>query len=878
MKNKVEDDIKKEVVFGILPVLKKEKIYNFFDAFLVLSGYCIATWSYTQGAYLATLVGFKQLLIGAFLGALLMLAIYQLPVILATRYGIDIWVWLRSVFGKNGVKIVSIIIILINFPWYAVCADLFASSMENLLGLVGVQIELEIIHKLLGIVCIILGTYIAHRGIKTLTWTTRLLVPLLIIIGVVAMSIAITSVPTNVIWNYAPNTTGFENNIIPYILSIEANFAFVITLIGGMAEIPRISKTERGGYWAGVLGQGISGSLFVVIGAVMAIAMQYLTGEMITDPAIMFITLSLPIFAFSALLLVAFANIGTQAVGSYIYGVMLKTSFNKISYKKLIWILALYGTILCLWGKIVEYFGAFLTISACIYAPIAAILFVDFFFIKRQNVSLKSLYGLDKEKKYNFKYGVNIKNLICIVVGILISLAIYNPVTGVIHNKILFYLTPTGAAFIFTGIIYYFVCRFLGAKKIITTPFNRAKTPPKQNLFFMPIIWGWSYIKTKKAGLKIHKIDMKGLKPPFLVLGTHQSFTDFLVTPLAIFPYRANYVSELEGFENYGEWLYRQAGCLGTRKFVNDLSLVKNIKKVIDRKGILVLYPEARYANVGTSTVLPDSLGKLVKLLNVPVVTINMKGNYLQSPIWNLLERKEAKLDTTIKQLLTKEKINELSVEEINAMISKELEYDEYKWQYEQKMEISYSKRAEGLHLPLYKCIECGTEYMMDSNEDRLFCSKCNAIWHMTKYGRLKRNGKEIHIPDWYEWERSAVKQEIDNGEYKLKCRVHVESLPNAINFIDLGEGLLEHDENGFKLVYKDYEQEEEKTLYFSSKSMLSIHTECDYRGKGQCVTLSTLDNTYFLFPLEKEFNNVKIQFATEYLYECKAKMGAKKC
>ncbi len=49
---------------------------------------------------------------------------------------------------------------------------------------------------------------------------------------------------------------------------------------------------------------------------------------------------------------------------------------------------------------------------------------------------------------------------------------------------------------------------------------------------------------------------------------------------------------------------------------------------------------------------------------------------------------------------------------------------------------------------------------------------------------------------------------------------------------------------------------------------MFSIHTEYDYRKKGQCVTVSTLDNTYFLFPLEDGFNATKIQFAVEYLYE----------
>ena len=83
-----------------------------------------------------------------------------------------------------------------------------------------------------------------------------------------------------------------------------------------MGEVPRLTKKENAGFWAGVIGQGVSGSFFVVVGAVMAIAMQYITGEMIDDPTLMLATLSVPALALSSLLLVAFANIGTQAVGS----------------------------------------------------------------------------------------------------------------------------------------------------------------------------------------------------------------------------------------------------------------------------------------------------------------------------------------------------------------------------------------------------------------------------------------------------------------------------------------------------------------------------------------------------------------------------------
>lgn len=416
-------------------------------------------------------------------------------------------------------------------------------------------------------------------------------------------------------------------------------------------------------------------------------------------------------------------------------------------------------------------------------------------------------------------------------------------------------------------------------KKIVTTPFDRNKIPPKQNLLAMMFFWPYCWFVTKKAKLKINKVRMENLKPPYLVLCNHHSFTDFCVTPLTIFPHRANYISELEGFEAFGEWKYRQIGCLGTRKFVNDMALVKNMKRVIDRNGVMVYYPEARYANVGTSSKIPESVGKLSKMLKVPVVVLNMKGNYLQSPIWNTAIRKEVRLEATITQVFTKEELAKASLEEVNRKIQKYLAFDEYKWQYETKQAITYEKRAEGIEAPLYQCPICRSEFQMETEKADIFCKKCGSRWHMTEYGNMEKvdsNQLKLvddkvdfsHIPNWYEWQRKQVIGEIEEGNYLLNMKVHIESLPNAVNFIDLGEGVLRHDENGFALTFTDYGESELKTLKFAPITMFSVHTEYNYRGKGQCITLSTLDNTYFIYPLEDEFNATKIQFATEYLYE----------
>lgn len=407
-------------------------------------------------------------------------------------------------------------------------------------------------------------------------------------------------------------------------------------------------------------------------------------------------------------------------------------------------------------------------------------------------------------------------------------------------------------------------------KKIVTTPFNRYKIPPRQNLFFMPIIWGASWLMTREGHLKIRRNRVKGLKPPFIVVATHQAFMDFFVTPLVLFPRRANYVSELETFEKYGEWLYRQVGCLGTRKFAVDTALVKNIKRVMARGGVLVLYPEARYANVGTSSRLPDSVGKLAKHLDVPVVTLSMRGNYLQSPIWNLKKRSGIPLEATISQLFTCAELRDTSLSDVNRKLREALSYDEYAWQYENKIEIDEPFRAEGLELVLYKCPNCGTEHQMHTSGAELYCKACTSKWTMNVYGKLENGEYErfSHIPDWYEWQRSEVHRDIVEGRYRFEQRVRIESLPNAKNFIDLGEGVLLHDAEGFRLTFRDYGEAEEKTLHFTPKATYSIHTEYDYRKKGQCFTLSTQDNTYFIYPTAPGFSVTKLQLAAEELHQ----------
>ena len=164
------------------------------------------------------------------------------------------------------------------------------------------------------------------------------------------------------------------------------------------------------------------------------------------------------------------------------------------------------------------------------------------------------------------------------------------------------------------------------------TPFDMAKKPVKQYPFLLPLIWGASFLMTRRFGLKIRRKNMKGIKPPFLVISTHQGFSDYYIAPLALFPHRANYVSDMEGFAAFGEWLYRGIGCIGKRRYVSDYSVVKNIRLALAGGQSVVIFPESRHSNVGTTAYIPRNLGKLAKIMGVSVVTLSVHGSYLANP------------------------------------------------------------------------------------------------------------------------------------------------------------------------------------------------------------------------------------------------------
>ncbi len=396
--------------------------------------------------------------------------------------------------------------------------------------------------------------------------------------------------------------------------------------------------------------------------------------------------------------------------------------------------------------------------------------------------------------------------------------------------------------------------------------FDNEKPIMRQHL--RPLMWLLSYPSLWAHKEKLTKVNMEGVKPPYLLLCNHNAFMDMKTAIRAVFPHRQNFVVAIDGYLGR-EWLLRLIGCICKRKFTNDTALIWKLRACARRGDIVTIYPEARYSLCGTTAVLPESIGRLAKFLKIPVVTLITHGHHVNSPFWNLPDHKVKGTEAEMKLLLTAEEVAKLDHLTIKKKIEEAFVYDDFAWQKEKHIRIDYAGRADWLHKVLYQCPHCKTEYRMLGKGTDLTCTACGKVWHMTEYGELAATEGETefsHIPDWYEWQRANVRREVEAGAYGTVLQAQVDALPNPKKYIDIGMATFTHDMNGFTLEGNDGTAP--YRVHLPADTQYSIHIEYDYLGKkGDCVDLNTLTDTLYCYPEGRDFSVTKMALATEELY-----------
>ncbi len=362
-----------------------------------------------------------------------------------------------------------------------------------------------------------------------------------------------------------------------------------------------------------------------------------------------------------------------------------------------------------------------------------------------------------------------------------------------------------------------------------------------------------------------------GKKEPCLILMNHSSFIDLKIASRIFFPRRYGVVSTTDAFVGFPmALLMRLIGCIPTRKFVTDVTLIKDMEYLLKKKKCSVLmYPEAGYSFDGTATTLPRKMGVLLKKLGVSVVTVITDGAFARDPLYNCLQKRKVTVSAKVKVLATAQEVKEMTVAQLDALLDEAFSFDNFRAQQENKIKIDEPFRADGLNRILYKCPHCNAEGKTEGKGVRLTCHSCGKVYTLTQYGYLEAEDPAFtHVPDWYAWQREQVRKELEAGTYRLDVQVDIALLVDYSALYMVGSGRLVHDCDGFRLTGCDGK------LEYTQGPLASHSLNADYYWYeiGDVIGIGNHDVLYYCFPKGCGDVVAKARLAAEELYKLKKK------
>lgn len=457
-----------EALYGTIPLLSKERIYGFWDLFFVAGSFAVATWCYVQGATLATVVNFWQAF-AATLGPLMAAGVIVVLVgNISTRYGIDHWIYQRAVFGYVGVLVLAFVAITATWGWYAINAQLFGQSMQKVLNATGANVTDGWV-KPMAIGCVFIGWLLAMGGPAGVKWSTRIMAPMLFVVGVIVLVLVIVKGHSTIFSagpiGSAPHTSG---GIDGYSLAVEWNIAFALGWFPTIGALTRLVRSERPAHWALWLGFQFCMVCFILIAVASALIMApLLKGGLSTDPTDYLLVLGGPWLGTLSLFAIALANITTMTVATYALAVATKILRPSLDYRVVGTFWAIWCGVLTSWGGIWNAYPKFLAITGMVAGPALALILADYFFVRRKRISLRSMYDL-KNGSYRYTYGFNIPAIIAFGVGIAAFLLVYDPFNYVIRSSVFHYTTATGLAAVVAALTYVLEAQIPAVKRYLT--------------------------------------------------------------------------------------------------------------------------------------------------------------------------------------------------------------------------------------------------------------------------------------------------------------------------------------------------------------------------------------------------------------------------
>jgi 1-acyl-sn-glycerol-3-phosphate acyltransferase len=281
------------------------------------------------------------------------------------------------------------------------------------------------------------------------------------------------------------------------------------------------------------------------------------------------------------------------------------------------------------------------------------------------------------------------------------------------------------------------------------------KQPYPINPFLKYLVKVWMFLFTTWYKVRGNiSPELKRISEPYLLLGNHYGrFDPFIIS--YFFNKRPNFVSSDAILRDrvVGK-LFKGLGAMPIKKGLRDSMAIREMKKVMQAGGAIALYPEGTRTWTGVTHPMDPSIAKLVRFLNVPVITAKMRGAYLMDPRWATPMRR-ATMEIDFEKIITKEETRELSEDEIFGRVKAGLQQDDTAYQLEKKIKIKSNRRAEQVEKVIFQCQSCLSFSDFNAVGNSFSCDLCQQSFEMDEYGFIS-SSEELqfnNLRDWIDWQ-----------------------------------------------------------------------------------------------------------------------------
>jgi NCS1 family nucleobase:cation symporter-1 len=408
----VGDDLRNSSRFNadIAPTQAKDRTWSKWNIASLWVGMAICVPTYTLGGVLTAYFGLSvsEALWTILIANVVVLIPLTLNAYPGTRYGIPCPVVLRASFGIIGSNVPALIRAVVACGWFGV---------QTLFGGIAIHLMLSALSPgwaALGGTGEVIGFFIfwvanitiVIRGAESIKLLEALAAPLLlaVAVGLIFWALPKVSLPELLA---TPATRPAGASFMGYFMAaLTAMVGFWATLSLNIPDFSRFAKSQRSQVVGQIIGLPLTMFLFSGLGVLLTAASPGLVGETISDPINLIGRIDSPFWVVLAMLMIVIATISTNTAANI---VSPTNSFQNMAPKYVnetrgVLITGIIGIALMSWEllkklgwldsrvSLESLYSNWLLGYSSLLGPIAGIMIVDYFLVRKQTYDLVSLY------------------------------------------------------------------------------------------------------------------------------------------------------------------------------------------------------------------------------------------------------------------------------------------------------------------------------------------------------------------------------------------------------------------------------------------------------------------------------------------------------